>query len=219
LIFKTNDTSRINISTKGVTTIGKTTDHTKIETDGTLILEGAATVWEDLRVALDKGANAAQLGFLPGAISGPEIWYFRNAAGVEAMSFTVQMPHNWKEGSIIHPHIHWIPKTTGAGNVEWNFEYTWANYNPGAPEIFPAVTTSTVVASGPFLINSNLITGLTANNVGIVATGKTVSSILICRIWRDSGRAADTYVGDAGGLSLDFHYEINSIGSHSEYTK
>lgn len=190
-----------------------------IEADGTLRMDSSATLWDDLRVSLDKASSAASLDFLPGASSGPEIWYFRNAAGVEAMSFTVQIPHSWKEGSTIYPHIHWIPKNTATGDVEWNFDYTWANYDPNTPQIFPALTTSTVVAIGPFTQSAHVITPLTTNNAGLTATGKTVSSVLICRIWRDSGRAADTYNNNVGLISIDFHFEMDTFGSRSEYSK
>lgn len=219
LALKTNGSTRVNISSNGVTTIGGVTDHIKIEADGTIVMEGAATIWEDLRVTLDKGANSASLAFLPGAASGPEIYYFRNNATVEAMSFSVQIPHSWKEGTTIYPHLHWIPKNTAGGNVEWNFEYTWANYDAATPQIFPAIITCTVIATGPFATNTNLITTLTPSNAGIVATGKKVSSILVCRIWRDSSRGADTYAADAGVLSIDFHYEMDTFGSRTEFVK
>lgn len=174
--------------------------------------------WDDLRVTLDKGSDAAALNYFSGS-SGPQIWYFRNNQGVECMSFTVQLPHNWKEGSPIHPHIHWTPKNSGSGNVEWNFEYTWANYDSASPQVFPAITTSTVVANGPFTANTHLITPLTSGNTGLDATGKKISSILICRIWRNSGNPNDTYNADAGVLFLDFHYQIDGNGSHAEYIK
>ena len=218
-VVKTNAVSRVNVSSTGVTTIGGVTDHIKIEADGTIVMEGAATVWDDIRVTMDKGSNSAALGFFPGAASGPEIWFFRNNSAVEAMSFTVQLPHTWKEGSTIYPHLHWIPKTTGTGNVEWNFEYSWANYDAVTPQVFPAISTSTVVATGGFTQGIHTITPLTTANVGLDATGKKVSSFLICRIWRDSSRGADTYNWDTGVLSLDFHYEMNTFGSHTEIVK
>lgn len=217
--IKTNDTTRLSISRDGATYFGDATNNMQIEADGTLIFNGTATVWDDLRVAMDRGQNATAITYLPGASSGPEIWYFRNGQGVEAMSFVVQMPHSWKEGSTIYPHIHWLPSTTTTGNVEWNFEYSWANYDATTPQVFPAITTSTVVTNGPFTLGTHLITALTSSNAGISATGKRVSSILICRIWRNSSNAADTYGGDLGLLSLDFHYEINTFGSHLEYVK
>lgn len=182
--------------------------------DGTMWLRLTAsntsnTVIDDLRVTIDKGTNSAQLGTLTG-INGPEIWFFRNGAGVEAMSFTAQLPHNWKSGSIIYPHIHWVPKTSGAGDVQWNLDYSWVDLN----QTFPAIATSSVVVTGPFTANNHLMSPLTLGNTGIDGTGKSASSILICRIWRDSSLSSDTYSSDAGGLSIDFH--ISLINPFSE---
>jgi hypothetical protein len=174
--------------------------------------------WDDLRVVLDNGSNAAQMSYLSGS-SGPQIWYFRYNQGTDAMSFTVQLPHSWKEGSTIYPHIHWTPKSSASGNVEWNFEYTWVNYDPVTPQVFPAVTTSTVVATGPFTANSHMITPLITADAGIAGTGKKISSVLVCRIWRNSDNANDTYNADAGGLFVDFHIQVDSWGSRTTYIK
>jgi hypothetical protein len=189
-----------------------------VETDGTLRMDATAMVWDDLRVTLDKGSSAAELGYLSGS-SGPQIWYFRNNEGLEAMSFTVQLPHTWKEGTTIYPHIHWTPKSTASGNVEWNFDYSWINYNSSSPEVFPAVTTSTVISTGSFTANTHCITPLTAANVGLSATGKKISSVLVCRIWRNSSNTNDTYAANAGLLFLDFHYQLDTFGSREEYIK
>lgn len=174
--------------------------------------------WDDLRITLDKGSNSAVLDYLNGS-TGPQIWYFRNNQGVEAMSFTVQLPHSWKEGTDIFPHLHWTPRYTGTGNVEWNFEYTWVNYDPVTPQVFPNHTTETVVASGPFTGRSHKISALTSNNIGIDGTGKKISSILVCRLWRNSSNSADTYGNDVGVLFVDFHIMIDSWGSREEYIK
>ncbi|MBK6936810.1 MAG: hypothetical protein IPH18_07890 [Chitinophagaceae bacterium] len=176
------------------------------------------TRWDDLRVTLDKGSNSAALDYLTGS-SGPQIWYFRNNQGVESMSFTVQLPHSWKEGTTIYPHLHWSPKSSASGNVEWNLEYSWANYDASTPQVFPAITTSTVVAAGAFTANTHTITPLIAGNAGIDGAGKKISSILICRLWRNSGNTADTYNADAGVLFVDFHIQIDSWGSREEYIK
>lgn len=177
-----------------------------------------ALKWDDLRVTLDKGSNSAQLDYLIGS-DGPQIWYFRNNEGIESMSFTVQMPHTWKEGTTIYPHLHWLPKTSGSGNVEWNFEYSWVNYDAVTPQVFPAITTSTVIATGAFTARSHVITSLTTGNVGIDGTGKKISSMLICRIWRNSSNASDTYTGDAGVLFLDFHIQVDGSGSNTQFVK
>lgn len=181
-------------------------------------LVGQGTRWDDLRVTLDKGSSSATLSYLSGS-SGPQIWYFLNNGTLESMSFVVQLPHSWKEGTTIYPHIHWSPKSTTSGNLEWNLDYSWVNYNPVTPEVFPAITTSSVVATGPFTAKTHLITPLTSGNTGIDGTGKKISSILICRIWRDSGNSNDTYGSDAGLLFIDFHLQIDGYGSRAEYVK
>jgi len=183
---------------------------------------GGDARWDDLRVTLDNGSSAAQLNSVPG-VSGPQIWYFRNNDGLEAMSFSVQLPHGWIEGTTIYPHLHWTPRGNNvAGNVEWNLDYSWVNYDPATPQVFPASTTTTVVASpasGNFTQSAHYITALTSGNAGIAGTGKKISSILICRIWRNSNNAADTYTDDAGVLFLDFHIQIDGYGSRQEYIK
>ncbi|WP_291102742.1 MULTISPECIES: hypothetical protein [unclassified Flavobacterium] len=162
----------------------------------------ALAIEDDLRVSLDKGAASAVLGYLSGT-TGPQIWFFRNNQS-DGMSFTLQLPHNWKDGTTIYPHIHWVPKSTGSGDVQWNLDYTWANLNTGT---FSAVTTITGIATGPFTVNQHLLTTI---GTGIDGTGMTYSSVLICRIWRDSSLAGDTYADDAGGLSMDFHTSIKN---------
>jgi hypothetical protein len=168
--------------------------------------DSSADTVDDLRVTIDKGSNAAQLGNLTG-IPGPEIWFFRDGQGIEAMSFTVQLPHNWKEGSTIYPHIHWIPKSSAAsGTMKWNLEYSWVNIDG----TYSGLTTSSVTVNAPFVMNQHLMTNLTSGNAGISGEGKTLSSVLICRIYRNSSNSEDTYSGDAGGLSMDFHISLKN---------
>ncbi len=189
-----------------------------IEADGTVRMDNTAMVWDDLRVTLDKGSSSAILDWVSGS-SGSQIWFFRWNAAEEAMSFTVQLPHNWKEGTTIYPHLHWLPKTTASGNVEWIFEYSWANYNATTPVAFPAATTITVTSTGPFTANTHRIQSLTTGDAGLTGTGQLISSILICRIWRNGTRPNDTYDANAGVLFLDFHYQLDTFGSRDVFTK
>lgn len=164
----------------------------------------AIDVDDDLRVPLDKGSASASLEYFSGS-SGPQIWVFRNNAAVEEMSFTLQLPHNWKDGTTIYPHIHWIPRATATGNIKWNLDYTWANLNTGT---FSAITTISGINTGPFTINQHLLADI---GTGINGTGMTYSSVLICRIWRYSSATEDTYNADAAGLSMDFHISIKDL--------
>jgi hypothetical protein len=46
-----------------------------------------------------------------------------------------------------------------------------------------------------------------------------ISSMMLCRLFRDSTVAADSSTNGAWLLEMDFHYRMNMIGSRSELTK
>ncbi|HEY9115465.1 MAG TPA: hypothetical protein VIN10_12265 [Bacteroidales bacterium] len=198
-----------------------------VETDGTVRMDGAAAVWDDLRVPLSEpstGTVKPAWHEFPYANSGsyPYINWFR-ASGVDEMYFVVQLPHDWKEGTAIYPHIHWSPSQNGASGPtvpRWGLQYTWANIG----EVFPAYTTiygTTTVPSETLVAGKMYLTPLFAGatNDGISGTGKTISSMLVCRIFRDGDNSQDNFAGLAGALEVDFHYEINTLGSRTEYVK
>ena len=114
---------------------GGSTDFSKIEDDGTLEFNGAATVWDDIQVS---AGSASRLGF-----TDPDWAQFQDdgsgSTGVyqlafdnttdEELYFTAELPHGWKLGSTIYPHVHWSPEDTNTGNVVWGLEYTISAIN------------------------------------------------------------------------------------------
>jgi len=134
-------------------------------------------------------------------------------AGItQELQFSVQLPHEWAEGTDISPHIHWVPMDAGTGNVRWGLEYTWASIDA----VFSNTTiiTAATLTSGSMAVNHHNLTELP----NIDATGKTLSSMLLCRIFRQGDHVDDTYAGSAGLLEIDFHYQINRPGSRTEYS-
>lgn len=123
------------------------------------------------------------------------------------------LPHSWKIGSSIYPHVHWIQED--AGVVKWQLEYKLFDNNSLCPASFTTITTVSVVftyASGALgqisyfpAIDCSALTGVSPN--------------LIVRLSRLGGDAADTYSGDAKTLKFDFHFEKDSFGSREEYIK
>jgi hypothetical protein len=187
--------------------IGSTSNHSEFETDGTLVFNGDATVWEDLRIpgtSTQLGASAPDLGAFLGSgnILVPR---FDGNATTEQVFFTAQLPHSYKEGTNITPHIHWTPTDTNSGNVHWQLEYSWANIGSA----FSAPTTITVTDAASGTAWDHQVAGFSA----ISGTGKTISSMLSCRLFRDPTDAADTYAYDAAFLEIDFHFEGDTVGS------
>ena len=228
LVIKTNGSARITISSAGITSIGDGANNTKVEADGSLIFEGSATIFGDLVVPLynakpGEAANQPTWGKIKdnGAGSRGVYTYNFDGANEQEVFFSVQLPHNWKEGSAIFPHVHWAPQTSGqAGNIVWGIEYTWVNYDAATPLAFPntaLITATSVAVNGTANLNQHLITAFAALTPN--STQDKISSILMCRFYRKGTDVADTYNGSAAVLSVDFHYEIDAIGSRTEYVK
>ena len=83
----------------------------RIETDETPI----TTVWDDYRidpVARNTGAKAPTFGAFR---DGLYAYQFDDAqaASEKEVFFDVQMPHDWKQGTSVYPHVHWAPLVAG----------------------------------------------------------------------------------------------------------
>ena len=109
-------------------------------------------------------------------------------------------------------------KTAGtAGQViRWGIEYTKATIG-GTFSSSPTTVYATTIAGGGDITvaNEHLLTDFAS----IDMTGDTLSTVLVCRVFRNSSNAADTYGGTAGLLYLDWHYEIDAMGSKTELAK
>lgn len=220
-IFSEGSTNRVGIGTGtpavkldvvGVTRLGDSaTNYTEVEADGTIHLVGTATVFDDLRVSINATKSPAVNAPTWTAYKSGEILAFADeAVNEEYVTFTVQMPHGWKEGSDITPHVHWVPSTDDAADlyVKWGLTYSWANIN----DDFPAEST---VYGTSEAINNEADKHVMTNMTAISGTGKTISSMLICKLFRNSSDAADTYDHDAYLLEFDIHYEIDTMGSRT----
>jgi hypothetical protein len=201
---------------------GGSANKVQVQADGSVVLLGNATVWNDLVVppfsTYAGGDNPPVFGTFKTSVK--TFIFENNSTGSEdQVFFSIQMPHNWKEGTTIYPHVHWSPQTfPGSGSIVWGFEYTWVNYNQVTPELFPNTTTlsaTTAVISSSSDLDKHFLTSYPS----ISGSGMKISSILMCRFFRNSSNTADTFNGTAALLSFDIHYEIDAIGSRQEFIK
>jgi hypothetical protein len=203
--------------------IGGSTNYVLIAADGYLTLHGAAIAWDDLRIEPTVRIGNNQPTFelwrrdTGGTSRGVYLYSFldRESNAEEEIHFSIQMPHAWAQ-TPIYIHVHWVASSTAAtSRVRWGLEYTWAEPDT----VFPV--TQTVYADTP--IDGDI--GTTQYDHEITAFAPLspsssqdgLSSILICRLFRNSGNAADTYTGKAGLLYIDAHVQIRSFGSNDEY--
>ncbi len=216
-IDESADDKTITVDENNITKIGDAdgSNYSKIEADGTIEFNGNATVWDDLRVPVTtaKPGNVVPdfAGFL--ATGGLKTYLFDGGGRAEEIHFIVQMPHSYKLGTNITPHVHWTPTDTNTGNVRWSLEYTWQQR--GA--VFGASTTIHIIDAASGTAWDHL---LRANFAAIDGSGiSLVSSMLVCRLFRNSADGGDTYASDAALLEIDFHYEIDTVGSRGMVAK
>ena len=127
----------------------------------------------------------------------------------EYVLITCQLPHRWKEGTTVYPHLHY----TQSLNLQPTFrcEYRWTNMGDavsGSWTNYDLTTNAYPYTSGSI---HQLLTGAS----GISGTGKTMSSILEFKIYRTD----NVYTGDLLSKQFDVHIQIDSLGSTTQSEK
>ena len=192
-------------------------NYARFDDDGSLQLYGDATHHEDLRVealAVKVGVTAPTdtVGFR-GNNDFQDRRFVHNQA--DEVQFSIQMPHGWKEGSTIEPHVHFCPTTTdAAGTVQFGLAY----YVASVGGTFPA-TPGTVLMKSTWSANSQWVHLIAEGTAApITMTGQTLSSVLKCRLYRDNSVTGNLEQA-VSFLWFDAHIEVDSFGSRTEYTK
>ena len=195
------------------------TNYSSFEADGTLVFKGDATPWEDFRVSLMtttiSSTNPPGLERYRRDVGNTSQGVFAYAFDKnteEEVYFEVQLPHGYKLGTDLKPHIHWGVSTVPAGGttVRWGLEYTIANMGDN----FPVTQTIYTVATDPVTQYKHIYNSFT----DIAGSGITnVSTMILCRLFRDVTN--DNFANDAAAFDIDFHYEIDTIGSRTPTTK
>ena len=122
------------------------------------------------------------------------------------------MPHSYKLGTDIEPHIHWTLEDATDCNSVMKVTCDWASISA---DFGTDYTASSTCASNANAARHNLC------DLGMFdGTGKGLSSILVCEVRRRSSLATDTCNSkDVYLHEFDFHFEKDTIGSRMEVAK
>lgn len=188
------------------------TDYAEFEDNGFLEFNGDARAWIDFNFgvgALTRGGSAPDLINVSG--TSIQTLGFNGVNTLEQVSAVLEMNHNWAEGTLLRPHVHWLPTTANAGNVVWQLEY--AIVQDG--DTVPASTTITVTQAASGVAWQQQF----ATFPTIDATGFTIGAQAFFRLFRDPTIGADTYGFDAAIATFGIHVLLDTLGSRGIGTK
>lgn len=144
----------------------------------------------------------------------------------ERLSNSFEIPHDIALDQInaeterIEIHIHWMPSTTGSGNVKWFFDYTYIPVN-SAPITQTRLNVIGTIASNEqyfHKINSFVGTGAVIS-LPKPSSGFNIGDIIEFNLRRTPTDGDDSYTADAILIKVAMHVPVNSQGSRQRYIK
>jgi len=193
--------------------IGSGANRVSIDTDGSLMLEGDATVWEDVTFPmtaerLDSTAGTLNYNYDEATITmggGGDI-----SASSDTLMFVCQIPHKIKLDSVADLHIHWEQPADQA----YTFDVEYRIQSNGSAKTTAWTAISNIgMTNNVFPYTSGTLIQIT-DLVDIDLTGIGISDLIQVKLTR-----SDATAGNIEAIAVDFHFEIDSLGSRQEYVK
>ena len=171
-----------------------------------------AAYWEDMRfpaaaIQLNPATTHPELDTtIPGRL-------YRDGE-TDTQIVIAQIPHSWREGTTLYPHVHWHKTTSAVGNVVWQLSYQWSPIGEGLTDAVE------LLGSVPAVSDANTANRHALTRLGSISgKGKTISDMLLMKLSRLGANEADTYGASARLIEFDIHYQISSPGSRQEFIK
>lgn len=171
----------------------------------------ADTVWDDIILPPDRlglGASAPDRVTLIGNI---QCYGFDGGGTIEQLFGSFEIPHDYKEGTTLRPHVHCAPSSTDVGDIKWNIEFSLKNRN----DVYDTVSTISAIVTTNGIDREHLIEEFET----IVDPSLLIGATCEFRLYRDPTDIEDTYNADALLLSVGIHYEVDGDGSRNVMSK
>ncbi len=177
--------------------------------------------WDDIQGGIATGVGATLLANDAFSNTPFRLLCFRHTQD-DSLSFTYQMPHRWQPGTVVRPHLHYLPLADPAvaQNIRFAGQYVWvpAGTPLGANAVWTPFTIDAPVLPGD--INQHKIAALPL----ITPPATAIESSVLCVFWIRNGLSgADTYTtnkasgtlaANVGLLSADCHVQVAKGGTN-----
>jgi hypothetical protein len=129
----------------------------------------------------------------------------------ETIQGVAEMPHGWKPGTAVYPHMHLRFPYSTTGTSSWKFEYDIADSNDPFTNIYGVYTTlSTITVNNPGNIKAEL--AVSFGPLPMVQFSE--SSIIMWKLTRlGKDNPNDTDKDNIALLSLDIQYLVEKLGT------
>ncbi len=179
--------------------------------------------WDDLRFPfigrnLDSASGRIDYNYFNSAVGYQANARFPN----EVVCSLVQLPHAWKVGSGVRPHIHWLQQSEDVPN--WLLAYKIGKKN-STNAIETDFSNYTLLLSSPVFTYTSGVFNQISDFPEIDMTGVGISDLISIAVFRDVGNVSTLFAGaDPSSLveyinELDIHYILDSKGSSQEFIK
>lgn len=186
-------------------------NYAEFNSNGFLTFYGSARPYRDFNFgygSLGTGATAPD----PIALNAStiRIYGFDGNVTTEQVFASLELDHDWAEGTILYPHVHWCPSSNNAGTVQWSIDYIICSDDTVAG----AAVTTTVTQTSPGVAWTQKRADFSPT---IATTGLKIGTQLSIRLYRNPGN--DSYPDDAGLITFGLHVILNTLGSSQLGTK
>jgi hypothetical protein len=168
--------------------------------------------WDDVRTPA-SAINPAGPGTAM-QVSSTDGSLYARAGNNDSAFFEVQIPHGYAEGHDLDLHIHGYKATSAAGTINWQLKCTWTNIG----DVFSDLALESWVAGTVRVADADTAGLHYIREWEFDGSGKTISSVMVCAIRRNSLAGADSYGADAHIVSIDAHVPMVDRGSVFEWS-
>ena len=168
-------------------------------------------IWKDnvsfFNVKNTTGGNNPTFGIVMGNVQGLVF----SAGTMNQVWCDYHIDHDYAMGTVLYPHVHFMPMSNAGGVVRWGIEYYVAKGH-GQEKFqgpFTLYIEQVVVAGSLNLHVVSEATDLTA----IPATHVEPDTFIKTRIFRDANHPNDTYPNTVHAWCADLHYQAARMGT------
>ena len=134
---------------------------------------------------------------------------FSDTDTLEAFS-NFHIPHAYRPGTMIYPHIHFSVASNNAGTVRWGVEWTFARrHDSTGLRVFPEPSTIYIDFAVPANSAYTHFVAEAAQGAGIPGADIEVDGMIMTRVFREPAHANDTFVGSVWAITADLHIEVD----------